>query len=247
MPRSAFETTSWSLVRAAGHHPSPDAREALGILCQRYWPPVYAFIRRSGHDRAESEDLTQGFFTLLIDKQYLLDADPERGKFRSFLLAATRHFLSNERDRAQALKRGGGQVRIAIDVAEIEAWHEVAAMELETPERLYERRWALSVLKHVMATLRAEFVDADRAEEFDRLSGLLAGDSGSTGYEALAKASGISAGALRMSMHRLRRRYRTLLRAEITALVSRPEDVDDELRALRTSLGGSGHRTPPQV
>jgi DNA-directed RNA polymerase specialized sigma24 family protein len=243
MPKSAFETTSWSLVRAAGNHPSTDAREALGTLCQKYWPPVYAFIRRSGHDRAQSEDLTQGFFALLIEKQYLLDADPARGRFRSFLLAATRHYLSNERDRAQAAKRGGAHVPISIDVAEIEAWHELAAVELETPESLYERRWALSVLKHVMATLRAEFVAAGKAEEFDRLSGLLVRDSNATSYEALAEASGVSAGALRMSVHRLRRRYRTLLRAEIAMLVSTPEDIDEELRALRASLSGPGHGT----
>src|SRR6187399_2395449 len=243
MPKSAFETTSWSLIRAAGHHPSTGATEALGVLCQRYWQPVYAFIRRSGHDRSAAEDLTQGFFALLIEKQYLLDADPARGRFRSFLLAATRHYLSNERDRAQAQKRGGSHAPISIDVAEVEAWHELAAVELETPESLYERRWALSVLKHVMATLHEEFAAAGKAEEFDRLSGLLVRDSDATSYESLAEPLGVSAGALRMSVHRLRRRYRAILRAEIAMLVSSPDEVDEELRALRAILSGTSHGT----
>ena len=128
-----------------------------------------------------------------------------------------------------------------MDVAEIEAWPELSAVGPETPERVYERRWALSVLNHVMSRLRAEFVDADKAEEFDRLSGLLITDSANTRYETLAEKLGVSAGALRMSVHRLRRRYRTLLREEISELVLRPEDVDEELRALRASLSGSRH------
>lgn len=236
---SAFETTSWSLIRTAAHHPSTEASEALSVLCQRYWPPVYAFIRRSGYNRPDSEDLTQAFFTLLIEKQYLLDADPARGKFRSFLLAATRHFMSNERDRVQALKRGGRQATISIDVAEVETWPEMSAVNHETPERVYERRWALSVLKHVMAGLRSEFEEADKAGEFDLLSGLMVKDPGTVRYETLAQEMGVSAGALRMSVHRLRRRYRDLLRAEIAQLVSDPEDVDEELRALQASLRGS--------
>jgi len=168
----------------------------------------------------------------LIEKNYLLDADRKRGRFRSFLLAAVKHFLSNEWDRANALKRGGGRVPVSIDLVEAEAWHTLAAVEQATPESLYERRWALSVLENVMSKLRAEFADAGKANEFDRLSMFLNRDSESAGYETLAEGMGVSAGSLRMSVHRLRRRYRSLLRAEIAESVSGPEEIDDELRFL---------------
>ena len=207
-------------------------REALAALCQKYWHPVYAFVRRRGYDREQSQDLTQGFFALLIEKNYLLDADRKRGRFRSFLLAAVKHFLSNEWDRANALKRGGGRVPVSIDLVEAEAWHTLAAVEQATPESLYERRWALSLLENVMSKLRAEFADVGKANEFGRLSMFLNRDSESAGYETLAEGMGVSAGSLRMSVHRLRRRYRSLLRAEIAESVSGPEEIDDELRFL---------------
>ncbi len=232
MPGSEFHTTSWTLIRAASGDRSGDSREALAALCQKYWHPVYAFVRSRGYDREQSQDLTQGFFALLIEKNYLLDADRKRGRFRSFLLAAVKHFLSNEWDRANALKRGGGRVPVSIDLVEAEAWHTLAAVEQGTPESLYERRWALSVLENVMSKLRAEFADAGKANEFDRLSMFLNRDSESAGYETLAEGMGVSAGALRMSVHRLRRRYRSLLRAEIAESVSGPEEIDDELRFL---------------
>ncbi len=203
MPGSEFHTTSWTLIRAASGDRSGDSREALAALCQKYWHPVYAFVRSRGYDREQSQDLTQGFFALLIEKNYLLDADRKRGRFRSFLLAAVKHFLSNEWDRANALKRGGGQVPVS-----------------------------LSVLENVMSKLRAEFADAGKANEFDRLSMYLNRESESARYDALAEEMGISAGALRMSVHRLRRRYRSLLRAEIAESVSGPEEIDDELRFL---------------
>src|SRR5215813_4395730 len=170
MRRSGFNTTSWTLIRAASGDPTPDSREALAALCQKYWHPVYAFIRRFGNDRDQSQDLTQSFFALLIEKNYLLDADPQRGRFRFFLLAAVKHFLANEWDRANRLKRGGGHVPFSIDTAEAEAWQTLAAVEQATPESFYERRWALSLLENVISKLRAEFVDAGKADEFDRLS-----------------------------------------------------------------------------
>jgi len=168
----------------------------------------------------------------LIEKNYLMDADRKRGRFRSFLLAAVKHFLANEWDRTNALKRGGGQVPVSIDLVEAEAWHTLAAVEQGTPESLYERRWALSVLENVMSKLRAEFSDAGKANEFDRLSMFLNRDSESAGYETLAEGMGVSAGSLRMSVHRLCRRYRSLLRAEIAESVSGPEEIDDELLFL---------------
>src|SRR5215471_2628867 len=141
-----FHTTSWTLIRAAAAKPTAQSREALAALCQKYWKPVYAFVRSRGYDREQSQDLTQGFFALLIERNYLLDADPKRGRFRSFLLAALKHFLADERDRANTLKRGGGQVTVSLDLAEAEEWYMLSAVEQATPESVYERRWALSLL-----------------------------------------------------------------------------------------------------
>jgi DNA-directed RNA polymerase specialized sigma24 family protein len=200
MPTSRFHTTSWTLIRTASGSPTADSREALAALCQKYWRPVYAFVRRRAYDREQSQDLTQGFFTLLIEKNYLLDADRGRGRFRSFLLASVKHFLANERDRANALKRGGGEVPVSIDTAEAEAWPELAAVEQTTPESLYERRWALSLLENVMNRLRAEFAECGNADEFDKLSAFLDRDSEDPRYESLAAGTGVSAGALRMSV-----------------------------------------------
>src|SRR5215470_10312852 len=186
MPAFGFHTTSWTLIRAASADPTADSREALAALCQKYWHPVYAFVRGREYNAEQSRDLTQGFFALLIEKNYLLDADPRRGKFRSFLLAAVKHFLANQSDRANALKRGGGQVAVSIDLAEeAEGWQALALVEQATPESLYERRWALSLIENVMSKLRAEFADAGKADEFDRLSTFLNRDSDSTRYETL--------------------------------------------------------------
>jgi DNA-directed RNA polymerase specialized sigma24 family protein len=146
---SRFQTTSWTLVRAAAH-PTADSRQALATLCQASWRPVYAFIRRNGYDRDQSEDLCQEFFRVLLEKSYLLDANRDRGRFRSFLLASVKHFLANEWDRAHALKRGGGQIPVSIDSVEADAWYGPAAVEGTTPETVFERRWALSLLEHVI-------------------------------------------------------------------------------------------------
>ena len=233
-PMARFETTSWTLVRAAAVEPTADSRDALAALCQRYWRPVYAFVRRRGHGRDESQDLTQGFFALLIEKNYLLDTDPRRGRFRSFILTAVKHFLANQWDRSQALKRGGGRVAVSIDLVDVEASQ--AAIDPTTPETLFERQWALSLLENVMAKLRAEFADVGKADEFDRLSTFLIGDPDAVRYETLAAERGVTAGALRIAVHRLRRRFRQLLRDEVADTVDRPEDVDDELRFLLATL-----------
>ena len=232
-----FSTTSWTLIRIAAGNPTPDSREALAGLCQKYWHPVYAFIRRRGYARDESEDLTQGFFTLLIERNYLLDADSKRGRFRSFLLGAVQHFLANEWDRANAVKRGGNQIAVSIDdMAEAEAGHALPAMQQATPESLYERRWALSLLENVALKLRKEFEDAGKAGEFDKLSVFLNKDSRPSRYDALAQEMCMSAGALRMSVYRMRQRYRRLLRAEIAESVSEPGEIDEELRFLSSIL-----------
>ena len=238
MPRARFQTTSWSLVLAAAGNPTTDSSRALAALCQIYWNPVYAFIRRSGHDSDQSQDLTQGFFALLLEKQYLRDADRERGRFRSFLLTAVKHFLANEWDRSHALKRGGGQVPVSIDALAAEAWYEPATVEETTPESLFERRWALSLLEQVMARLRAEFAALGKADQFDHLVGFLDRDAEEPRYATVAAQMGVSAATLRMSVYRLRRKYRTLLRAEIAEVVSTPEDIDEEIHFLLTTLNG---------
>jgi len=237
-PVSRFNTTRWTLVQAAAVNPTEDSGEALATLCQAYWRPVYVFIRRHGHDREQAEDLTQEFFTHLLEKNYLIAANPERGRFRSFLLIAVKHFLANQWDREHASKRGGSQTRISIDSVEAENWYLPAVVDEVTPESLFERRWALSLLEHVMSRLRAEFETAGKAEEFEKLSMFLNRDSEDVRYKQLAEEMGLSVGALRMAVHRLRRSYRRLLREEIAQTVSEPEQTDEELRFLLATLTG---------
>ena len=233
---SNFPTTSWSLVLAAGANPTLDSRASLAALCKVYWAPIYAFIRRSGYDRDRAEDFTQAFFASMLEKNYLGDADRERGRFRTFLLAAVKHFLANEWDKAHALKRGGGQVAVSIDPVEAEAWNVPEIVDRQTPESIFERRWALCLIEQVMAKLRAEFAGTGKAGYFDRLSLLLEGEPAATRYEALAAELGSSAGALRGAVHRMRKRYREILRAEIAETVSAPEEIDEEIRFLLSAL-----------
>jgi RNA polymerase sigma-70 factor (ECF subfamily) len=208
----------------------------LATLCQTYWRPVYAFIRRKGYDRDQTQDLTQGFFALLLEKNYLISADKKRGKFRSFLLTTVKHFLANEWEREHAKKRGSGEPPISIDLIKAESWYVSAAMEETTPERLFERRWALSLLEHVLARMRAEFAAAGKADRFENLSLFLNQDADEARYEELAGAMGLSVGALRMVVHRMRRKYRQLLREEIAQTVSTPEETDEEIRFLMSTL-----------
>jgi DNA-directed RNA polymerase specialized sigma24 family protein len=236
IPASRFHTTRWTLVLAAVEKPTADSRQALARLCEIYWHPVYAFIRRSGHDPEEAQDLTQGFFTLLVAKNYLQSADRERGRFRSFLLTAVKHYLANEWDRENALKRGGGQVRIPLDSLDLETWYKPAVVNEDTPEVLFQKRWALSLLDHVMTKLRVHYREAGKGEQFEVLSTFLNRNPNDPRYETVAAEAGTSAGALRMSAMRMRRKYREFLRAEIAETVTSPEDIDDEIRFLLSVL-----------
>ena len=233
---SEFSTTSWTLVQAAAIHPTADSRQALASLCQIYWHPVYAFVRRNGYDRDQSEDLTQGFFALLLEKHYLLDADRERGKFRSFLLTAVKHFLANQWDREHALKRGGGRAAVSIDLVEAERWYAPAAVVEATPESLFERRWALSLLEHVTEKLRSEFSATGKADLFDSISVFLSVESADARYDEVALQLGMSVGAMATAIYRMRCKYRALLRAQIAETVSTPEQTDDEIRFLLATL-----------
>jgi RNA polymerase sigma-70 factor (ECF subfamily) len=233
-----FATTRWSLVLAARGRPSPEARAALADLCRVYWYPLYAFVRRSGCDAAAAEDLTQEFFARLLEKGWLDQADQSKGRFRSFLMTACKHFLANERDRARALKRGGGHPPLPFDFqAADDRYVREPAHEL-TPERLFERRYALALLEHVMAGLRDEYAAAGKERLFERLKTQLGGDRDAAEHDTVAAELGMTVGAVKVAAHRLRRRYRDRLRDAIARTLDDPAAVDDEIRHLFTVLGG---------
>jgi DNA-directed RNA polymerase specialized sigma24 family protein len=234
-----FATTQWSLVLAAGERGSAGAEEALARLCSLYWYPVFAFVRRQGHRSAEAEDLTQGFFARLIEKGDLGDADRSRGRFRSFLLTACQHFLSNERDRTRAKKRGGGLLPVAIDVAAAERRYERALAHSETPERLYDRQWCLTLLASVLDDVREDYVAAGRERVFDRLKDFLTGDEAAGTHADAARNLAMTAAAVKVAVHRLRRRYHERLRRHVADTVAAAQDVEDEIRYLLKTLGRS--------
>jgi RNA polymerase sigma-70 factor (ECF subfamily) len=231
-----FATTRWSLVLAAGRRSNARSTEALASLCETYWYPVYAVIRRQGYGVDEARDLTQGFFARVLEKNYFGDADPARGRFRAFLWAAIRHFLSNERDRERALKRGGAQVVVSLEVETAEGRYQLEPRDEVTPERLFDQRWALVLLDNVLARLRSSQRIAKRAM-FDALKGFLTGDSEGDSYQAVGKALGLSEGAVKVAVHRMRRQFREALIAEIAGTVADPADIDGEVRHLLKALG----------
>jgi RNA polymerase sigma-70 factor (ECF subfamily) len=231
-----FRTTHWSAVLAARDKSSPQAEAALAELCQTYWYPLYAYIRRRGNNPNDAEDLTQGFFARLLEKNYIGDVKPGVGRFRSFLLASLKHFLANEWDRAQTSKRGGGKVIVSLDEADAEARYQFEPVENVTLETLYEQRWALTVLERVLARLRTEFVATEKAELFDRLKIFLSTDQPDCSYAEIATRTGLKEGTVKVAVHRLRRRYGELLRAEIGNTVNDPHEVEDEVRHLISVL-----------
>ena len=227
-----FATTRWSLVLAAGQKSNARSAEALASLCEMYWYPVYAFIRRQGYPADEGADLTQEFFARVLEKNYFHDADSARGRFRAFLCASIRHFLSNERDRARALKRGGNQPPISLDVETADGTYQIEPRDDLTPEKLFDRRWALILLDRVLARLRDNHVSAGKGELFDQLKGFLTGDSTGVPYADVAKALGMTEGAVKVAVHRLRRQFRDTLIQEIAETVSDPADIDAEIEYL---------------
>jgi RNA polymerase sigma-70 factor (ECF subfamily) len=237
--RGRFATTQWSLVLAAGGRGSAAGEEALARLCSLYWYPIFAFVRRQGHATDEAQDLTQGFFTRLLEKDDLAAADRSRGRFRSFLLTACQHFLSNERDRALARKRGGGRVPLSIDVAVADGRYERALAHSETPERLYDRQWCLTLLAGVLDDLRLDYEAAGRERLFDRLKDFLTANEGAGTYADAAGELRMTPGAVKVAVHRLRRRYREALRRRVAETVESAEDIDDEIRHLLKTLGPS--------
>jgi DNA-directed RNA polymerase specialized sigma24 family protein len=235
---AVFATTHWSVVLAAGAEPSPAGRDALEQLCRTYWSPIYAYARRAGHSAEDARDLTQGFFAQLIGTDSLSRVDPERGRFRSFLLGAFKHFLAHERDRVQALKRGGGVRWVRMDPASGGSESACAPVDLRTPDRVYDERWAAALLERVLGRLRQEFAESGRGELFDGFKAFLVGQPVAGGYAGAAARLGMTEGAAKMTVTRLRDRYRGLLRAEVAQTLVRAGDVDDELRQLLAILRG---------
>lgn len=231
-----FLSTHWSLVLAAGQRASPESERALAELCQKYWLPVYAYVRRRVAEMHDAQDLTQEFFARLLDKNPLAQADPQRGRFRTFLLAAVKNFLANERDRARAQKRGGGRVILPLDFADGDSRISLEPAHEETPERLFDRQWVLLLLEAVLAKLRGEYAAAGKEELFDRLKGFLSGEL-SVSLAEIAHALNMTEGAAKTAAHRLRKRYRALLRAEVAQTVAENEDIDEEIRSLFEALG----------
>ena len=232
-----FTTTHWSLVLAAADAEDAHCREALAELCQVYWYPLYAFVRRQGHGPHDAQDLTQEFFMRLLEKDYLGDVDRSKGKFRSFLLAALKHFLSKEWARAKTLKRGGGRKLVSLDILYAEDCYRREPEDNATPERLFERRWALTLLDRVLARLSTEYETTGKRATFELLQGCLTGDSDLLPYAELAPRLGMTEGAIKVVVHRLRQRYRHVLREEISQTVADPAEIDDEIRHLFSALG----------
>lgn len=227
-----FATTSWTQVLAARESPSTESRQALDALCRSYWYPLYALVRREVHDADEAKDLTQAYFAALLDKGYLEDYDPSRGRFRVFLKTSIRHFLSKERDKAQSRKRGGHAELLSLDGQDPEGRYRHEPVDRLTPEEIFERRWTLTILERVLDRLRREQGEAGTGRQFALLEGFLTGGTGETSYQDVATALETSAGAVKTALYRLRHRFGRLLREEIAETVADPEQVDDEVKHL---------------
>ncbi len=232
-PRTdTFATTRWTVVLAAGRPGSPQAAGALEELCRTYWFPLYAYVRRRGHTREDAEDLTQAFFARLLEKGFLETADAERGRFRAFLLMALKRFLANEWDWSRSLKRGGGAPAVPLDPQQADSQFLSAASPDLPPDRAFDREWAVALLERVVVRLRAECVAEGRAEQFDRLKVFLTSGKGATSHADAAAALGMEEGAVRVAVHRLRKRYRQLLRDEVAQTLAEGADVAAEMTAL---------------
>ncbi len=234
--RDRFPTTHWSRVILAGDPSEPLAQGSLDELCKAYWYPIYTFIRRRGHDAEQARDLTQDFFARALEKGLFAQADPARGRFRTFLRTVCSHFLANRHDWDHALKRGGGKVVLSIAAGDAEQRYAVELADDLTPERIFDRSWALTVLARVLAQLQLEYDDAGKSETFEALHGLLADSPELPSYAAVATRLGTTEGASRVAAHRLRARYAELLRREIASTLSDPSEVEDEIRDLFAAL-----------
>ena len=237
-PASAgrFATTRWSVIAAAQDPSSPQAQEALAILCSTYWYPLYAFIRSQGYTADQSQDLTQGFFAGLLERHTLEVVDRGRGKFRSFLLTACKHYLAHERERAGAQKRGGGRRLFSLDFADGEARYLAEPSHARTPEKLFARNWALTMLDEVLTRLRGEFTQKGKTQLFDHLRVFLLGEKDALPYGQVARALGMAEGTVKVAAHRLRQRLRVLVCEEIAQTVADAANIEEEIRELFAAL-----------
>lgn len=233
-----FPSTHWSVVLAAHADNPARARDALEQLCTVYWYPLYAFLRRRGHQPADAEDFVQGFIAHLLDRQFFQVADPDKGRFRSYLLASLNHFVADAADHAGRLKRGAGHPLLSLDAVLAERRYALEPADHCNPEQLFERRWALTLLDTVLQRLETEAAESGRTDLFRQIKGVLLGDHSGVTYVELAPQLGLSEAALTMTVHRLRRRYRELVREEIAHTVSRPVEIDEEMRHLFQVLSG---------
>ena len=228
----SFDTTRWSVIAAARGDDPEAARAALSTLCEAYWYPLYAYVRRWGAEPDAARDLTQGFFASLLERRDFEHVRPERGRFRTFLLASAKHFLLNEAARARAAKRGGGVSPIPLAFDEAEGRYQFEPVDHATPETLYERRWALTLLERVIAVVQTKWQRAGRSREFDVLKASLLGERPANGYATAARELGSTEGAVKVAVHRLRRQFRDTLMHEIAETVANPADIDAEIEYL---------------
>lgn len=235
-PTGEFVSTHWSLVLRAGNRRDQQGDQSLAILCQRYWLPLYAFARRRIADPHEAQDLTQEFFARLLEKNMLASASPARGRFRSFLLTALKNFLANEWDWAHAQKRGCGRGQLSLNWEAGESRLTLEPSHDLTAERLFDRQWTLTLLEHVVGRLQAEFEAAGKRNHFELLKGTIVSGSPEASYSTIATALAMTEDAARQAAHRLKRRYRELLRDEVAQTVGEPGELEDEIGQLFESL-----------
>lgn len=231
-----FATTHWTVVLTAGSGNPRQADAALEELCRTYWYPLYAFVRRQGHSREDAEDLTQGFFAALLEKKYLEGISSEKGKFRAFLLMAIKRFLANEWDRASCLKRGGGLAPLSLDWQDADQRYQINPADTLSPDKLYDRAWAVTMLERVISRLRDESLSDGKASFYEHLKPFLMVGKSEIPHARVAAALNLTEGAVRVAVHRLRRRYRELLREEVAQTLSDPAQADEEMRALFSAL-----------
>jgi RNA polymerase sigma factor (sigma-70 family) len=231
-----FLTTRWSVVSLARHGDSPEGTAALEELCRAYWFPLYAYVRRQGRSPHDAQDLTQMFFAQLLEKDYLRAVDQDKGRFRTFLLVALKRFLFNEWDRAHTQKRGGGVTLVPLDATLAESKYLAAPASAESADRDYERRWAMMLLEQTVAELRREYEQLGRAAEFEHLKECLTAERGAIPYATLAKILSLTEGGARSAVHRIRKRFRELFRAAVSASVTTPAEIEDELRHVVCAL-----------
>jgi RNA polymerase sigma-70 factor (ECF subfamily) len=231
-----FATTHWSVVLMAGSAGSTSAEAGLSALCRTYWFPLYAFARRLGHSPPDAQDLTQGFFARLVETRLVSKADAEKGRFRSFLLGAFKHFISHERQRAAAQRRGGGETPLSLDALEAEALFSRDLATHLTPDAQFDRSWAMAVLEEASQIMEAEFKETGRGPLFEKLFPCVQGDSGTQSYAEIAAALGTTEGTIKVTVSRMRQRYREVLGSVVSQTVASPAEVEDELRELTAAL-----------